>query len=68
MLAADPQFRERFDRGARDDLAGRASAHPRVHDAGEHEGTAFLVLQYLDGETLYPRWAATSIPEHCGCR
>ena len=51
-LAADPQFRERFDREAR---AISALDHPHIcalYDVGEQDGTAFLVMQYLEGETL----------------
>ena len=51
-LAADPQFRERFDREAR---AISQLDHPHIcalHDVGEHDGIAYLVMQYLDGETL----------------
>ena len=54
-LAADPQFRERFDRKAR---AISQLTHENIctlHDVGEHEGTAFLVMQLLDGETLEDR-------------
>jgi serine/threonine protein kinase len=57
MLAADPQFRERFDREAR---AISQFDHPHIcalYDVGEHAGTAFLVMQYLEGETLADRLA-----------
>jgi serine/threonine protein kinase/Tol biopolymer transport system component len=51
-LAADPQFRERFDREAR---AISQLDHPHIcalYDVGEQVGTAYLVMQYLEGETL----------------
>src|SRR6185295_8508084 len=51
-LAADPEFRERFDREAR--TISRL-AHPNIctlFDVGEEAGTAFLVMELLDGETL----------------
>ena len=64
-LAADPQFRERFDREAR---AISHLAHPHIcalHDVGEHHGTAFLVLEYLEGETLANRLKKGALPlEH----
>jgi serine/threonine protein kinase len=60
-LAADPQFRERFDREAR--TISRFS-HPNIctlYDVGEHAGTAFLVMELLDGETLESRCARASV-------
>ena len=59
-LAADPQFRERFDREAR--TISRFT-HPNIctlYDVGEHAGTAFLVMELLDGETLETRCARAS--------
>src|SRR5438093_5922335 len=59
-LAADPQFRERFDREAR---TISRFAHPNIctlYDVGEHAGTAFLVMELLDGETLENRCARAS--------
>ena len=54
-LASDPQFRERFDREAR---AISQLTHPHVctlYDIGEQAGTAFLVMEFLEGETLADR-------------
>ncbi len=54
-LAADPLFRARFDNEAR---AISALDHPHIcalYDVGDHDGTAFLVMQYLEGETLASR-------------
>src|SRR6202011_260954 len=51
-LAADSQFRERFDREAR---TISQLDHPHIcalHDVGDQDGTSFLVMQYLAGETL----------------
>jgi Tol biopolymer transport system component len=59
-LAADPQFRERFDREAR--TISRFT-HPNIctlYDVGEHAGTAFLVMELLEGETLESRCARAS--------
>src|SRR2546428_7353945 len=54
-LAADPQFRERFDREAR---AISQLDHPHIcalYDVGQQDGTAYLVMQHIDGETLEDR-------------
>src|SRR2546423_15665343 len=56
-LAADPQFRERFDREAR--TISRLT-HPNIctlYDVGDVAGTAFLVMELLEGETLEERCA-----------
>jgi serine/threonine-protein kinase len=54
-LASDPQARARFDREAH---AISQLDHPHIcalYDVGEHEGIAYLVMQYLEGETLHER-------------
>src|ERR1700674_5023691 len=61
-LADDPQFRERFDREAR---AISALDHPHIcalYDVGEQNGTAYLVMQYLEGETLESRLKTGALP------
>jgi tetratricopeptide (TPR) repeat protein len=67
--AADPAFRERFHREAR---TISSLSHPNVcalFDIGEQDGTPFLVMEYLDGETLAARLARgrMSIDEALGC-
>ena len=57
-LAADPRFRERFDREAR---TISQLDHPHIcalYDVGEQNGTSFLVMQYLEGQTLADRITA----------
>src|SRR4249920_607142 len=54
-LATEPELRDRFDREAR---AISQLAHPNIStlfDVGDHEGTAFLVMELLDGQTLEQR-------------
>lgn len=56
-LAADPQFRARFDREAR---TLSQLTHPHIctlYDVGGDEATAFLVMELLSGETLAARLA-----------
>jgi serine/threonine protein kinase len=56
-LAADPAFRERFEREAR---SISALNHPHIctlHDVGSHDGVEFLVMEYLEGQTLADRLA-----------
>jgi hypothetical protein len=61
-LASDPAFRERFTR------EGRAISqldHPNIctlYDVGEQDGTSFLVMQYLEGETLESRLKKGALP------
>jgi Tol biopolymer transport system component len=61
-LAADAQFRDRFDREAR---TISQLDHPHIcalYDVGEQDGTSFLVMQYLEGETLEARLKKGALP------
>ena len=61
-LASDPTFRERFDREAK---AIAALQHPHIctlHDVGHQDGVAYLVLEYLDGQTLAERLTRGALP------
>jgi serine/threonine protein kinase len=54
-LSGEPEFRERFEREAR---AISALNHPNIcvlHDIGRQDGFDYLVMEYLEGETLAKR-------------
>ncbi|HLW81928.1 MAG TPA: protein kinase [Candidatus Acidoferrales bacterium] len=56
-LASTPEARQRFEREAR---AVSSLNHPNIctlHDIGHQDGTDFLVMECLDGETLAKRIA-----------
>ena len=54
-LSKDSELRDRFEREAR---AVAALNHPHIcmlYDVGQQDGTDFLVMEYLEGETLAAR-------------
>jgi serine/threonine protein kinase len=54
-LASSPDLRQRFEREAR---AIATLSHPNVlaiYDFGDHDGTAYVVMELLDGRTLRDR-------------
>jgi serine/threonine protein kinase/Tol biopolymer transport system component len=61
-VAASPEFRERFDREAR---AISSLDHPHIctlYDVGHESDADFLVMQFLEGETLADRLARAGKP------
>jgi hypothetical protein len=61
-LCANPELRERFEREAR---AISQLSHPYIcvlYDVGKHEGADYLVLEYLEGETLGSRLHKGPLP------
>ncbi|MGK2856560.1 MAG: protein kinase domain-containing protein [Thermoanaerobaculia bacterium] len=61
-LSANAQLRERFEREAR---AISAISHPNIctlYDIGRENGTDYLVMEFLEGETLADRLAKGPLP------
>ncbi len=61
-LSSNPDLKQRFEREAR---AISSLSHPHIcvlHDIGHQEGTDFLVMEYLEGETLAARLARGPLP------
>jgi Tol biopolymer transport system component len=51
-LSSNPELRQRFEREAR---TASSLNHPHIctiHDVGHHEGTDYLVMEFIEGETL----------------
>jgi eukaryotic-like serine/threonine-protein kinase len=62
VLAAHPDLRDRFEREAR---AISNVAHPNIctlFDLGRDSGTDFLVMEFLEGETLAARLERGALP------
>ncbi|HTW30938.1 MAG TPA: protein kinase [Candidatus Sulfotelmatobacter sp.] len=61
-LSSNVELNARFEREAR---AVSALNHPNIchlYDIGTQDGTAFLVMEYLDGETLADRLSKGAMP------
>jgi hypothetical protein len=61
-LSAKPEARERFEREAR---AISSLSHANIchlYDVGVHDGTSYLVMEYLEGETLADRLRKGPLP------
>jgi serine/threonine protein kinase len=61
-LSANPEFKQRFEREAR---SVSSLNHPHIchlYDVGSQEGIDFLVMEFLDGETLAERLRRGALP------
>src|SRR5205823_5903170 len=61
-LASDPDLRERFDREAK---AISSLNHPHIcalYDVGREDGTDYLVMEYMEGESLADRLQKGPLP------
>ncbi len=61
-FATDPELRQRFEREAR---AISALSHPAIcplYDVGHHDGVEYLVMEFLEGETLADRLERGPLP------
>jgi serine/threonine protein kinase len=61
-LSENPEFKQRFEREAR---TVSSLNHPHIcqlYDVGSQDGTDFLVMEFLDGETLAGRLHRGAIP------
>ena len=61
-LSSSEEMRQRFEREAK---AISQLSHPHIcalYDVGSHEGTEYLVMEYLEGETLADRVAKGPLP------
>ncbi len=61
-LSSSEELRQRFEREAR---AVSQLNHPHIcvlHDIGQQDGTDYIVMEYLEGETLAERLVRGSLP------
>ena len=62
ILSSNPDFRQRFEREAR---AVSALNHPHIcvlHDIGRQDDVDFIVMEFLEGETLRSRLESGKLP------
>jgi serine/threonine protein kinase len=62
VLSSDPVLKQRFEREAK---AVSSLNHPHIcvlHDVGSQDGLDYLVMEYIDGETLAKRLEKGPLP------
>jgi serine/threonine protein kinase len=66
-LSNSPKLRERFEREARSISALSHSNVCTLYDVGHEDGLDFLVLEYLEGDTLAERLKKGPLPPISSC-
>src|ERR1017187_391182 len=61
-LSSNPDLKQRFEREARSISSLNHSRICILHDVGHQDGVDFLVMEYLDGETLVERLRNGPLP------
>src|SRR6202046_2810145 len=61
-FASDPERMRRFQQEAQAVAALNHSNILAIHDFGEHEGSPYIVTEFLEGETLRVRLGAGALP------
>jgi len=64
-LSQSAEFRQRFEREAK---TISSLSHPHIcslYDIGHQDGTDYLVMEYLEGETLAGRLVKGPLPSKC---
>ena len=61
-VASDPDLRGRFEREARAVAALNHSHICTLHDVGQQDGIDYLVMEYLEGQTLAQRLEKGAVP------
>jgi len=61
-LSADPELKQRMEREAKAISALQHANICTLHDIGAQDGTDYLVMEYLEGQTLADRLAKGALP------
>ncbi|MGA8431911.1 MAG: protein kinase [Candidatus Sulfotelmatobacter sp.] len=61
-LSSDPELRQRMEREAKAISALQHANICTLYDVGSHDGTDFLVMEYLEGQTLAERLKKGPLP------
>ena len=61
-LSSDPELKQRMEREARAISALQHTNICTLHDIGAQDGTDFLVMEYLEGQTLADRLTKGALP------